>query len=74
MIKYVITCFYRIKTMAKLMATALPQYAVRTDVFHLAASGGIMTTCYSESHNTVFTLRFLCLYFHLLVINTSLFL
>jgi hypothetical protein len=52
MIKSMITCFYRNKSMAKLMATPVPQCAVRTAVLHLAASGGIMTTCYSQSHNT----------------------
>jgi hypothetical protein len=36
--------------MTKLMATAVPQCAVRTALLHLAAQGGIMTTCYSQSH------------------------
>jgi hypothetical protein len=38
--------------MAKLIATAVPQCAVRSAVLHLAASGDILTTCCSESHNS----------------------
>jgi hypothetical protein len=47
MMKSVITCIYRIKSMAKLMATGVPQRAVCTGVLHLVAYGGIMTSSYS---------------------------
>ena len=52
MIKFVLTCFHRNKNMTKLMATAVPQCAVRTAVLHLTAYGGIMT-CYSDVVCTV---------------------